>query len=217
MRRLARLLPFGAVGLLLTVLTAWGPAIFGWFNDGNLVATYESRNTAPPAWLTPEDWDTRSWHATWGPGIRSDLISEQVWMGSSLAMTTDGRRQWTVIHVRVGFPMYAMRWLDYASHLPEEDTRTGRREWLMGVNMEGVVSGLLPARRIDRRIPLRPIWTGFALNWVFYAACAWGVYAGARAIRAAARRRKGLCQRCGYPRPASRTGHAGSRCPECGA
>lgn len=217
MRRLARLWRFGAVGLLLTVLTSWGAAIFGWFSGGDLVATYESRNTAPPQWLTPDGWDTRSWHATWGPGIRSDLISEQIWMGSSLGMTTDGRRQWTITHVRVGFPMYAMRWLDFASHLPGEHAGPVRRAWLMGVNVESSLARLIPARRVDRRLPLRPIAAGFAVNTLFYAAMAWGGWAGARAIRGAARRRKGLCEHCGYPRPAPRAGPGVERCPECGA
>lgn len=218
MRRLARLWPFAAVGALLTILVCWVAAAFGQFNDGHLVATYESRNTAPPAWLTPEGWDTRSWHATWGLGIRSDLISEQVWMGSRLALTSDGRRQWTVTHARVGYPMYAMRWLDYASHLPEEGSGPLRRAWLMGVDIEGSMAKVFPARRIDRRLPIRPIALGFATNTVVYAALAWGLWRGARTVRGAVRRRRGLCERCGYPRPrpGADRGPARARCPECG-
>ncbi|HMN40086.1 MAG TPA: hypothetical protein PKE29_04520 [Phycisphaerales bacterium] len=67
---------------------------------------------------------------------------------------------------------------------------------------------------------MRPLWPGFALNTIFYAAVAWGLWRGGwqipLAIRRRRRRAKGLCIRCGYDRsglPASPP----SPCPECGA
>jgi hypothetical protein len=60
--------------------------------------------------------------------------------------------------------------------------------------------------------PLRPIWSGFALNTMFYALAAFLFIRGACTMRRRSRRRHGLCVRCAYPL----TGNVTGRCPECG-
>ena len=61
--------------------------------------------------------------------------------------------------------------------------------------------------------PVRPIVAGFAANTAIFAAAWWVLLSGAF-IRAALRRRRGLCPRCGYDRAGLAEGAA---CPECGA
>ncbi len=61
-------------------------------------------------------------------------------------------------------------------------------------------------------IPLRPIWSGFAVNTLFYAAMLWLVIPGPFALRLLIRRRRGLCLACGYD---LRHGEH-EACPECG-
>ena len=62
-------------------------------------------------------------------------------------------------------------------------------------------------------LPLRPIWPGFAINTLFYAAILWLVIAGRSALRRLIRRKRGLCVSCGYDlRYADH-----DACPECGA
>ena len=64
-----------------------------------------------------------------------------------------------------------------------------------------------------RRIPLHPIWLGLALNTIFYAAIAWGLWQIPLALRRRSRRRSGKCVRCAY----SLSGlTSGAPCPECG-
>jgi hypothetical protein len=60
-------------------------------------------------------------------------------------------------------------------------------------------------------LPVQPIWRGFAINTVLYAATAWLVIAGPFALRRVMRPRRGLCSECGYPRGSSAV------CTECGA
>jgi len=60
-------------------------------------------------------------------------------------------------------------------------------------------------------LPLRPIWPGFAINTLFYAAVLWVLFAGPFALRRMIRRRRGQCQRCAYPIGTN------ERCTECGA
>jgi hypothetical protein len=67
-----------------------------------------------------------------------------------------------------------------------------------------------------RHLPLRPIWLGFALNTLFYAALAWGLWQVPLALRRRSRSKKGLCVRCGYDLKGLGGSAAGRVCPECG-
>ncbi|MCZ6736067.1 MAG: hypothetical protein O7C65_09780 [Planctomycetota bacterium] len=61
-------------------------------------------------------------------------------------------------------------------------------------------------------LPLRPIWPGFAINTLFYAAILWLPIRGPFALRRLIRRERGLCVVCGYD-----LRHADhDACPECG-
>ena len=59
-------------------------------------------------------------------------------------------------------------------------------------------------------LPLRPIWPGFAVNTISYAAILWLLIQGPFALKRLIRRRRGLCPKCAYPMGASDT------CSECG-
>ncbi len=59
-------------------------------------------------------------------------------------------------------------------------------------------------------IPLRPIWPGFAINTIFYAAILWLLIPGSFTLRRFLRLRRGLCPKCAYPMGES------SVCTECG-
>ncbi len=59
-------------------------------------------------------------------------------------------------------------------------------------------------------LPLGPIWTGLAINTVFYAAILWPLICGPFALRRLIRRRRGLCRKCAYPMGNSNV------CTECG-
>jgi len=60
------------------------------------------------------------------------------------------------------------------------------------------------------RVPLLPIWPGFAVNTLFYAAILWLVIPGPFVLRRLIRRRRGLCPKCVYPMGESAV------CTECG-
>ena len=60
-----------------------------------------------------------------------------------------------------------------------------------------------------RLAPLRPIWPGFAVNTVFYAAVLWLLIPGPFTLRRFIRVKRGLCPACAYPRGESDV------CSEC--
>jgi hypothetical protein len=69
--------------------------------------------------------------------------------------------------------------------------------------------------RIGGILPLLPIWPGFAINTVFYAAVLWMLFVAPFALRRWRRIRRGLCPKCGYDLRGAATDSAA--CPECGS
>ena len=59
-------------------------------------------------------------------------------------------------------------------------------------------------------LPLQPLWPGFAINTIFYAAVLWLPVAGLSALRRRRRSKRGLCPACAYP-----VGNS-AVCTECG-
>lgn len=68
----------------------------------------------------------------------------------------------------------------------------------------------LLTKKFPRMVPLAPIWSGFIINTLFYAALIWCVTAGPFVMRRALRKRRGRCLECAYP-----IGE-GDVCTECG-
>ena len=62
-----------------------------------------------------------------------------------------------------------------------------------------------------KALPLRPIWPGFVINTIFYAAVVWMLFAVPGAVRRRVRITRGQCARCAYPVGDSAV------CTECGA
>jgi hypothetical protein len=70
-----------------------------------------------------------------------------------------------------------------------------------------------PHVRPELVLPYRPLWPGFAINTIIYAAIVWVLFAVPGAVRRRVRRKRGQCAACGY----SRRGISADKCPECGA
>jgi hypothetical protein len=97
---------------------------------------------------------------------------------------------------------------------PAARSVTGSRQ----LGLSGALAVSTPAGASDVRppIPMRPIWSGVAVNTVFYAACwlaVWGMLTiPRRFVRDLARVRRGACIGCGYDLGFDFV-HG---CPECG-
>jgi hypothetical protein len=68
--------------------------------------------------------------------------------------------------------------------------------------------------RLHDCFPTRPLWPGFAINTIFYAAILWLPFAALGTFRRRRRIKRGLCPKCGY----DLRGHNIHQhlCPECG-
>jgi hypothetical protein len=65
---------------------------------------------------------------------------------------------------------------------------------------------------LHRVLPLTPIWPGFAINTIFYAAVLWVLFAAPFKVRRWRRIKRGQCASCGY----SLHENFSEKCPECG-
>ena len=89
--------------------------------------------------------------------------------------------------------------------------------WWLGQNREAITEWCITVPWLyqytrTRALPLLPIWPGFAVNTIFYAAILWPLICGPFVLRRLIRRKRGLCVACGYD-----LRHADhNACPECG-
>ena len=98
-------------------------------------------------------------------------------------------RKYSITKVGSGIPIETQHW----------PPQKPGRDWY---------TGPIPQRAI---LPYRPIWPGFAINTVFYAAILWSPFAPFQ-LRRYVRRKRGHCIKCGYDLRAT----SGGGCPECG-
>ena len=63
-----------------------------------------------------------------------------------------------------------------------------------------------------RALPYEPIWPGFSINTIFYAAIVWMLFVFPLVLRRHVRRKRGQCAACGY----SLRKNVSEKCPECG-
>lgn len=120
-------------------------------------------------------------------------------------------REWfflahTWMHHRAGWPALCLQgW-----SLRGDDRNVSL--WAPPLGSDRARSMYMIEKRKDRRgIPLAPIWSGFLINTLFYAAVLWLLFTTPARIRRMLRRRRGLCPACAYPTGESDT------CSECGA
>ena len=139
------------------------------------------------------------------PGIEADLDRFEAQgpqaIGQPGFLYWDGRG-WPMLSLSVHWPWFTTAW----PNPPIESGISLRnvtfpRPWPYGVNDL-------------HALPLAPIWPGFAVNMLFYAAMHWLLVAGLVAARWWSRIRRGLCPKCAYDLRGTRESAA---CPECGA
>ena len=207
-RPLLTLALFLLLGAIVNVAVAWAAAVFtcvslqeGPTDMRDVVeALVNPRMGATQVWFTCSDLpdETRNPRAVpywvrWPTEVPVDPYTESI--------------HWHERHDGYGWPVRALAcsWRTVSS--AGEDFRY---EFEGGIEMDSRGEGFVGERL--RALPLRPIWSGFAINTVFYAAILWPLICGPFARRRHIRRKRGLCVACGYD-----LRHADHDvCPECG-
>lgn len=180
--------------------------------------TQEGHAISPPdgvRWpLPPSEWPGSP--APTVPERASTLTVIDDAPGRTIFTASDadrGLNLWSVQEVRVGWPVACCRrfvvecWP--AAGQPRSPALADLRPWFAGVHVADVAS---PDGPIDLPVllPIKPVWTGLAVDAGVYGGAMLGLWWSAGALRRWVRRRRGLCGHCAYPRG------AGGVCPECG-
>jgi hypothetical protein len=107
----------------------------------------------------------------------------------------------SVSHFKYGWPCRSMHAFTYSENLK----RTEKYAIMLVIEQGDIYH--------ERKalIALMPLWPGFAINTIFYAATLWVLFFAPGTIRRIIRRKRGLCPACAYPVGTSDV------CTECGA
>ncbi len=193
-RRLLTLATFLLLGAVLNIAVAWGCAL--WVPSGERRQIWIDYEFDPIFQIMPipQDYDYLRIQRASGIGIvETEVLAG--FFGGGIPLL------WALpTHYAAGWPLCCLHgaWL-------------GRDQF---VSAMAAPEWLHPTKYIfdARALPLGPIWPGFAVNTIFYAAIMWLVMPGPFVLRRHIRRKRGLFLACGYD-----LRHADhDACPECG-
>ena len=191
------------LGAIVNVAVAWGLVFRANFIFKH---SYGIAIVLPTLDWPSNDEAARLWEAEIGLPPEALSVAVATNPGITLVEFSHGdvvRGMASIRHVVMqgGWPMRAMRGeMDYAGPTRLRDMAVAPA---FLARRTGAGAGL-------PLLPLRPIWPGFALNTIFYAALLWLLIPGPFALRRFQRVRRGLCPKCAYPMGES------SVCTECG-
>ena len=202
------------IGVVANVGVAWGVAVVDQrMNHQRALARSGDFPLTAPANQSVVTRTNLTWPievpADWPPRPDVQLIRSEMWATERVASNASysSRDLAVVLVAKHGFPLRALS--DWTQMREGPDPALA-----MHVKGGRVSLDWLPWKPDGvHRLPIRPLWPGFALNTLFYAALAWAFWQLPLAIRGRRRRSKGLCVRCGYDRKGI---GGGSPCPECG-
>ena len=129
--------------------------------------------------------DDPSWLLRRGPGVE--------WI-TGVNVRNPSADWFSLFAMRSGWPVYSL----------------SGETWLLNSSDDPQDHSLLSIPSRDMVLPLRPLWPGFAINTLVYAAVPWLLFAAPGRVRRWRRIRRGLCIKCAYPVGTSEV------CTECG-
>ena len=233
-RWLGKLVLFLLLGAIVNVAVAWGCALRA-PSQGHEVAI--SKRGATPAWALAERCEAHGcirnrWECDLDRDVSLDASARNLrWTIRSFCGTVDSRPIHVIVPVSEGNPWSRLGSDESQQMLVMEEIAAGwplpacwgalgcvnnhnQSQRSYGVIAIGpAVTHMGGIQYADTGLPLIPIWSGFAINAVFYAGLLCGLFAIPFALGGLRRRRRvkrGLCPKCAYPAGESAV------CTECG-
>ena len=213
---LARLLIWFGAGLILSILIAWSFAAWSPITSQQMPLVTTAPREVSKDLGAADDGPTDSlMHVELtGRGVHGEIVFRIPWWA-------DSNTQLEHSSIVAGWPLRCLEGEVYGIAARANDGLWGwphEYKDLAGESLTAIDAAPLPTQlgplrfEPDRILPLRPIWTGLALNACLYALAAWCLLCGPIAARRALREARGRCVSCGYD---MREG-ASRVCPECG-
>ena len=196
----------------LPPLTQWPmPAVVAWPSDGMMTPVA----TGPPSAVTGVPVEvSRPPDAPSPESVWRWWVVDGVELRVMLAYSNG--EMFEMKEIRSGWPVQCLRrcLVHRSNALSSRTPQSGRPFSLVygGIDLLGNEQKQKPREtsRGHAYFPILPLWGGLALNAAFYGSIAWLVPMGFVSARRWVRRRRGLCESCGYPQSKS------SVCTECG-
>jgi hypothetical protein len=217
---------FLLLGAIVNIAVAWGCA---WRGQNNANSIFQTWGPSPSGgWMLLRvqsfgllqircGWFRHSFSNEW---VSSDGLATPAHLALPLwshldapsdhFMNGHGEEEWAR-EDGAGWPQLAMRcWYQVDS---DSDQR-GIESVSGGVDVHCITANDRSQSKPDiwnaQALPATPMWPGFAINTLFYAAILWLLFAAPFALRRMRRIKRGLCPACAYPVGAS------DLCTECG-
>ncbi len=223
-RRLTKVVLFLLLGAIVNVAVAWTitalPPWPGWPQRPIVLTEIEWPRPVPQHWPSRANSVQERVFGQSAHIYFADVLEEtetpdgELWATEQFVTVEE-----FVINIgTVGWPCLALQWEVWLDDvLPRGGAAGGPHRadgqpvdtwWLGGVDLPFEKFGF--SQQGWKRLPVRPIWPGFAINTLFYAAVLWLLFPGPFALRRFIRLKRGLCPACAYPRSESAV------CSECG-
>jgi hypothetical protein len=202
-RLLLLLLAYAVGGAIINVAVAWGCAIRQ-YDLGYQGLLHPLEDETDEAWLQLA-------RADWMPAPHTSFKSQRFGACEVYGTSKEkakgppmGPPMYNIGEVRAGWPMLTLRF----RHQYVRGDPPPRETYAHAITLPSAVSKI--GIRYGTRLPLFPLWPGFTINTIFYAAILWLLFAAPRFVRRRIRARRGQCPACAYPVGASTV------CTECG-
>lgn len=196
---------FALLGAIITALLAWMFAALGSVaRPGRIAIANSKMNIEAGDWPinVPRHWPEP--HLTVslsGRGVECDH-----------AFGTGLMRDYQVSVLRTGWPLKALQWTNLIVMDLEKGESHETLGWGIDVPawLEAYAEDSTGGMHMRRRLPLEPVWPGFALNVAMFGGGLWLILRGRGAVRRHLRTKRGQCRECGYPIGSLQV------CSECG-
>jgi hypothetical protein len=211
-RRAFKLVLFLLAGAIINVCTAILCAAYGTSSKDGLPLVDESESIVKERYPVPDDWLAKrpsSLCTTGTVGVRITRTTYHSWI--------DRFTSWfgCMIQITAGWPTGCLQGelfrtvRDRESQVEIRDVVCVGDDRVTPSNQAVFHKGIVPS---IGAVPCRPLWPGFAINTMFYAAIVWMLFAVPGAVRRQVRIKRGKCASCGY----SLREIVSEKCPECG-
>jgi hypothetical protein len=207
-RRLFKFVVFLLLGAVVNVAVAWGTIarpVWRGMRTSSPEVKGAWPSPVPPHWTPPDLL------------LQKESFGLVVHQYTGYEWTGDLTRHYSVFVARCGLPVSALQWhrsQEFAPSDPQPEKRLNvfpeSSRWEVGVPIPRMLPGF--RETYWKALPLHPIWPGFAINTLFYAAILWLLTFGPFTARRIIRRKCGHCISCGY----DLRGDFSAGCSECG-
>ena len=199
------------LGAVVNVAVAWGCAQL---TPGSLIEQ-ELRDSDLSIWRVQmrTGWPSEPYHRMRATafGIRYEVMSGRINFANA-SVPPMGWLKGIYKEWRVGWPLPCLArhtWVSFGKYVPSAYGFAAGQE---GRGFVGLPQNVMFVGFRERRLPIEPLWPGFAVNTFFYAAIVCLLTLGPFTARRIIRRKRGQCIKCGY----DLRGDFSAGCPECG-